>query len=170
MSQRGRIAPLDARTVADMENLLAQVQNVVSVKIVTDHFGHIQEVHAVAEPGTNPKTVVRDFEAVLFTRWNIRIDRRKISVALLKDPNPPPAQPPRLRIRYMGLKVTGMEAEARVELVTPMQTGEGRAYGLATQSNRLRLMSEATLSAVSRFLQEGYHLVLEDIRSKSVGD
>lgn len=166
---RGSQQPgLDRETIIAVEKTMLQVPGVGSVRLVVDDSGQIQEIHALSDARRSPKQVARDFESVLFTKFGIRVDHKKISIAQIGDEPRPAAPAPRLLIRGVELRNQGSSLSVRVELADPVQTAASTAEGPASFSNKLRLVAMATLGAVKGFTGDGVQFVLEDVRLEQV--
>ncbi len=155
---------LGTATIQEIEQALGQVQNITQVRLVTDSSGEILEIHALADAGRSPKQIVRDIESMMMAQWNIKIDHKKISIAQLGEEEQANAEPSRLEIRSISIKKANLIAEVKVELVTERMLGEGLVSGLASSSNILRLVAEATLLAVQQFVKGDHCFLVDDIR------
>lgn len=168
-STRGSQQPgFDRDTIISMEKTMLQVPGVGSVRLVVDDSGQIQEIHALSDATRPPKQVARDFESLLFTKFGIRVDHKKISIAQIGDEPRPAAPPPRLVIRGVELRNQGPTTSVRVELADPQQSSSATAEGPTSVSNKLRLVAMATLGAVKGFTGENVQFVLEDVRLEMV--
>jgi len=65
----------------EVEHLLASLKGVISARVVGRPGGGIDEVHLLTTVDVSPKLTVRNVESALLARFNIPIDRRKVSVA-----------------------------------------------------------------------------------------
>lgn len=159
---------VDREAVVAIEKSMLLVPGVGSVRLVVDEAGEIQEIHALIDGGRAPKQVARDFESLLFTRFGIRVDHKKISIAQLGDEPKPPGPLPRLTIRGLELRNQGPVTSVRVELADPEKVAAATVEGPTSVSNRLRLVASATLGAVKGFLGDAVQFVLEDVRVERV--
>ncbi|MGE5575988.1 MAG: hypothetical protein ACM3TT_02180 [Syntrophothermus sp.] len=164
MSDRPLEPVQGAATIQEIEQALGQIQNITLIRLVTDHSGEIQEIHALADTGRSPKQIVRDIESMMMARWNLKIDHKKISIAQLGDEDQANSEPSRLEIRSVSVKKANLIAEVKVELVTEQMLGEGQVSGPASSANLLRLVAEATLRAVQQFVKGDHYFLVEDIR------
>jgi hypothetical protein len=161
-------ARVDRATVVAMEKSMLQVPGVGSVRLVVDEAGEITEIHALIDGRRQPKQVARDFESLLFTRFGIRVDHKKISIAQVGDEPKPVGPVPRLTIRGLELRNQGSSTSVRVELGNTSTATAAAAEGPSSVSNKLRLVASATLAAVKGFLDDGVQFVLEDVRVEQV--
>lgn len=167
---RDRVYPLE-----DVERTLTSLKDVRSAKIVPDRDGAIQEVHVVAVSGRAAKQIARDVESMLVAKLGITVDHRKVSIAQVDEGGPesvgtpaslaapiepaeslriPYLAPRESRIEFIGVSVaqSHQKAEARVELALDGAETVAAADGLDSADSVLRIVSEATLTAVQQFL------------------
>jgi hypothetical protein len=178
--------------IARAEKLISRIRGIGSARISTDETGEITEVHVVATGAKSPKLVARDVETCLKAELGIHIDHRKIGVALYEDSDPLSREAPvrtagaeepeiitefpvvefpsRFAFQSVNLFISQDGVRAEVEL-----TLEGtEAFGSAKSDNRahsrLDLIAEATLKAVSEFLDENLKLCLFKALEVPLGD
>jgi hypothetical protein len=63
------------------EELIASLQDVVSVRITSTDTGSVDAIHVLVTGETPAKAVVRNIESALMAQLGLRVDHRKISVA-----------------------------------------------------------------------------------------
>jgi len=150
--------------LSDYEEIIRQIKDVISARIVTDNTGEIAEIHVLAGSGRNPKQVVRDIESAFMAQFGIHIDHKKISVAQMQDEEGASSG---IEIRPKVSSVTvlsgGRSTEAKVLLEIGGDIYEGTSSGPSTAINKLRVISQATLLALEAFLKGTCNLVTEDI-------
>lgn len=76
------------------EELIRTLPGVVSVRVVDNGEGSIQEVHILTTSEIPGKQTVRNVESALFAHLGLRIDHRRVSVAAVSE-TPPSASAPR---------------------------------------------------------------------------
>lgn len=81
-----------ARLGEQAEELIRTLPGVVSVRVVDNGEGSIQEVHILTTSEVPAKQTVRNVESALFAHLGLRIDHRRVSVAASSDA-PAPAAP-----------------------------------------------------------------------------
>ena len=81
------------------EELIATLAGVVSVRIVATESGMVDTIHVLTTGETQPKQMVRNVESALMAHLGMRVDHRKVSVAMTSA-RPTPAA---------GLPVAGVE-------------------------------------------------------------
>ena len=164
----------DARTQSDrehIEELIHQVKGVLSAYVSLTKEGEIEEIHILGDAERMPKQIVRDIESMLATQLGIRIDHKRVSVAQMRKPGKPPQVRPTARLRFRGinLTVTGVAAEAQVEIERDGVVSTGAASGPSSTQNQMRLVAEAALRAVEKFLPPDQSPVLEDLKVIPLG-
>ena len=154
--------------VSEIEALLGRIPGIISARLMVNDWGAIEELHVLATTERGPKQIVRDVESTLAARWGIKIDHKKISVAQLAHADS--AMPP-IRLKIIGFTSTTDTVAARyrctVTLELPTEDAprfEGSAEGMNVPSQYPRLVAEATVNALNRAVQDGYHFVLEEAR------
>jgi hypothetical protein len=141
-----------APTIAEIEHVIRRLSNVMSTRVSGDQLGEVAEIHVVVEESHNPKQIVRDIESALMSELGLRVDRRKISIALVREAEEP-ATGHRLRFVSIDLSLDRAKTQARVALGRDddLFAGVSRAAGPNVQQPRL--VAEATLAAVEEYLR-----------------
>jgi hypothetical protein len=158
-------------TVAEIEEALAQVSEIRAARIVASDDGVIQEIHVLATPQKSPKQIVRDIESTIMARFGIAIDHRTVSIAQLgRDAAPrDPRDRGRARIKGVSAEVIGVRASAKVSLELDGEVYEGETEGPASTTGRRRLVAQATLNAVDKYLSGDFGFALEDVTLVDLG-
>jgi hypothetical protein len=180
--------------IAKAQDLVGSLQGVSSCQISTDASGEITEVHVVAVTDKAPKFVARDVESCLKAAMGLDVDHRKIGVAVVEsdiEHTPEPTREPdrvsarsgeavvefpleeyasRFAFQSVNLFIAQHSIRAEVEL----SRGSVTAFG-SDQSDRpsrapLETVAQATLQAVSEYLDESVRLCLVGLRRISVDD
>ncbi len=172
--------------VVQAEKLLLSLRDIAGVGItVSDDGREISEINVLADGQRPPKQIVRDVRSALKAEYQIDVDYRKISVAQKRDAGDDPTaetEPPRptvltlpaarvseepaaVRLRFVGVTVGIDQSACRAQV--ELSLGEREAVGEATGANSKRqvprLICEATLEAVSRFVDDAYGFTLTDL-------
>lgn len=156
--------------VAEYEEILRQIKDVVSAKIVCNEMGEILEVHVLASQHRSPKQVVRDIESALMASFGVAIDHKKISVAQLQLDEVEEVFPQlRPKLGKVDLAVSGMSAQANVSLSIAGTTFDGSATGTSAANNRLRLIAVATLDALDQYLGGACAFSVEEVSVSTLG-
>jgi hypothetical protein len=160
-------------TVAEIEQALCQVAEIKAARVVTSPEGVIQEIHVLALPSKQPKQLVRDIESTIMASFGIPVDHKKISIAQLgTDMMPKEEQakePTRPRIKSINSQVSGVKSTVTVDLELEGDSYIGEATGAASQTQRLRLVAEATMRAVEEYVNGSYSFALEDVAIQHLG-
>lgn len=162
----------DKPKLSAYEDIIRQVRGVVSSRVVVDNAGEVAEIHVLADSDKSPKQVVRDIESLFMVTYGTSVDHRKISVAQLKDSeadcsgagqNDGKFSNIRPQIASITLISGGRTAETRVNLEIAGQEFAGEATGPSTASNKLRLISQATLIALEKYMESVGSFLAEDV-------
>lgn len=160
-------APKEIR-MSDVENLIKQIRDVISVNIVTGENKEIEEIHVLAEDTRGAKQLVRDIETLFRVEYGIDLDHKKVSVVQLNK-SQKFSQGRRLKFSSIQYSLQGSQVEAVVELSSAKKSCQGKSCGVNSRINRLRLFAEATIQAVNNFLEAGSSVILEDVAQFSMG-
>lgn len=175
---------------AQAEKLLLSLRDIISVSITLDADGEtVTEISVFAEGNRPPKQIVRDVRSALRAEFHMDIDYRKISVAQKRHSRDPRIEPPPLsgsggrspvltlpasrireepvaaRLEFNGV-VVALEQNSvtiQVDLALGERGARGEASGSTSRRQIPRLVVEATLDAVSKFLDPEYDLALADL-------
>jgi len=151
------------------EEIIRSIKDIVSAKIITTPEGKISEIHVIAGSKRNPKQIVRDIESALIATLGAEIDHKMISVAQVNNGNEYMFDV-RLKIDGLAVKNYRFNYEASVTLSDHEgNTYEGTVEGPGSIHGRIRIVAEATLNAIQRFLGETFILSLEDVVSFKIG-
>jgi hypothetical protein len=165
----------DARTQSDrerIEELIHQVRGVLSAYVSLAPEGEIEEIHVLGDAERTPKQIVRDIESMLATQLGMRIDHKRVSVAQMRKSDKPPQvrAAKRLRFRSVNLTVTGVAAEAQVEIERDDVISTGIASGPSSAQNQMRLVNIATMRSVEKFLPPDHSMALEELKVIPMGE
>ncbi|HXV13867.1 MAG TPA: hypothetical protein VEC56_06640 [Candidatus Krumholzibacteria bacterium] len=162
------------------EARVASVQGVSSCRIRTDESGQVTEVHVVSRAGKSPKLVARDVEGVLKAEMDLDVDYKKIGVVVLDADHQAPADNPpeefpilehASRFAFVSVNVVSTRAGLRAEVELSRDSAE--AFGSSESENpsatALSVVAEATLRAVSEFLDDNTRLCLGGVLKVSLG-
>ena len=161
-------APKEIR-LTECENLIKQIRDVISANIVLGEGKEIEEIHVLAEETRNAKQLVRDIETLLRVEYGIDLDHKKVSIVQLSK-NHKAFQGKRLKFSAIQYSLQGTQIEALVELTSAKRSCQGKSCGVNSSSNRLRLFAEATIEAVSSYLDVNSNVFLEDVVQHKVGN
>ena len=149
---------------ADYEDIIRQIKDVISARIVTDEAGEIVEIHVLAGSSRTPKQIVRDIESAFMAQFGVSIDHKKISVAQMQDDEGPRSVlEVRPKLAAVNVKSGGRTTEAKVDLEIGNELFGGTASGPSTANNKLRVISQAALLAMEGYMKGTCNMVTEDI-------
>jgi len=161
----------DATLIERAEAAIREVDGVADVRIVTEG-GQIDAIHIQANRARNPKNIVRDIGTTLITRFNLKLDHRKVSIVfphVHEEDAALTATAPRLRHESVNVYSEGLRTEAQVMLSLSGRTILGSAAGASARDVQPRLVAEATLDAVRKFLDEPATLVVSGVSTCPAG-
>jgi hypothetical protein len=164
---------LSSALISEIEEALSQVSEIRAARVVTSANGTIDEIHVLALPSKAPKQLVRDIESTLMAAFGIAVDHKKISIAQLGQESVPTADEAkvhaRAQIKSINAEVAGVYVNMAVSLELEGQQFVGRATGPASRTGRDRLVAEATLDAITQYLQGAFTFALEDVEIVRLG-
>ncbi|MFO7918351.1 MAG: hypothetical protein R6V13_09745 [Anaerolineae bacterium] len=146
----------------DLQRSLERIKGVFSASVVRDHNGQITEVHMEASPSRHPKQIVRDTESLLYTRFGIDLDYRKISLVQLEE-----AADAEERLRLVSADLLSDEEGVRVVLGNRDKLYRGvaalPASGASEDEAAVIVAAEATLDAMQKIVGYVVPLQLDDV-------
>lgn len=160
-----------------VEQLLAALDGVNSVKIVSDERGGIQEIHVLSGSEIGAKQIVRNVESALLAELGLQVDHRKISVARMRgedleeirDQTGTGRGESRLELHSVQIeRRAGSTVNCRVELRDGDNSFSGQATGVDHSKGRLEVPAEAALAAIRDATDESASLALEGIKKVSM--
>jgi len=150
-------------TAREVQEAIERVRGVVASRVVAED-GVISEVHILAQTGRSAKQIVRDVESVCAAQFGITLDHRKVSVALIHQPESSERYPIR-RPEIAGVRVetAGRKVEVHVTLGVGDASYEGSAEGTGGAVHRVKVAALAALNALERYLGHGCRFELDDL-------
>jgi hypothetical protein len=172
------------------EELILTLPGVVSAKIIESESGSVEQIHVLTTAELTPKQVVRNIESALMAHLAMRIDHRKISVAITSEATikPAPAHPtparqfsmgsgatPEMGVRrYTARRLYFEDVEVRgsrskgVSCRVTLRKGEesyiGEAHGIEGDRSRLDLAARATVFAIGSAEGREGQLAVEGVK------
>ena len=171
------------------EELILTLPGVVSAKIIESESGAVEQIHVLTTAELTPKQVVRNIESALMAHLAMRVDHRKISVAITSEPKPKPqaARPtphtqftaasltPESGVRkYTGRRLYFEDVEVRgsrskgVSCRVTLRKGDesyiGEAHGIEGDRSRLDLAARATVFAIGSAEGREGQLAVEGVK------
>lgn len=165
--------PVIAGTVLPLkraEELIASLQGVVSARIVPTESGGVDTIHVLTTGETPAKQMVRNVESALMAQLGMRVDHRKVSVAVTTS-RPTPAGgvsaagvaaaagcgtpavplPPKRTMYFEDIEIRGSRSKGVACKVTLRRGDEvfiGEAEGHESDHSRMDVAARAALEAL----------------------
>lgn len=153
-------------TSQEMEHVVRLIPGVLQVRIACDEES-VSEIHIMASAHRHAMQIVRDVESTLAAHMGVRVDRRVISVAQMRDVE---AEPARVILDTVQLKLRSDITDVQVELLFDGKRYVGTSSGASARNQRMRTVAIATLSAVQKTLNYSARIFLEDVAIVAIGD
>ncbi|MEW6446607.1 MAG: hypothetical protein AB1426_00705 [Bacillota bacterium] len=157
---------LEAGQVTLCEEMLRNIPDVVSARVITGTDGTVDAIQVLAGAERSSADVAGDVVAVLKKYFAVDINPEIVTVNHLQEPPESNGlMPAEQRPRFIGLNVStkGNQIEVRVEIASKGSVLSGVAIGPASARNRRRLVAQAMLAALESQSQSGYTFILEDL-------
>ncbi|KAB3532444.1 hypothetical protein F8154_11910 [Alkaliphilus pronyensis] len=155
-------------TVNDVEGILNSIPGVLSTKIVFNDNEDIEELHVIATTSRNPKQISRDIQSIIFTKFNLDFDHKKISIAQIDALEKIKADR-RIEIDEIFYTVNGNELKVGVKLKRNETVYTGVDESLNTTNNSYRVIVNATLKAIQQLVSEYCFFTAEDVEIINIG-
>jgi hypothetical protein len=154
-------------TETALQELINDIEGIVSSKVKLDDTGNLVEIHALADKSRNAKQIVRDIQSAVTAKFDLEIDHRIISIAQLSCDS---VMQKDLRIVFKGMEVAskGLELDVKVMLSHREKDYCGSQKGINTTTSINRTIAQATLKALSDFLNIGEIFVVEDVGTLNI--
>lgn len=153
-----------------IETSVQQVQGVYACRVVLESPSEIAEIHVVGSPSRRPKQIVRDIESLLFAKFGLRVNFRKISLAQLQEQRGLPTIGARPRLAESAFSSDGEQDRVSVRLVEGESSVLGEAVAPASSMEKGRLSSMAVLSALERMANASGQFRVDAVERVPVGD
>ncbi len=146
-----------------LQQLINEIEGVVSSKVKQGDNGDIIEIHVLADKSRNAKQIVRDIQSAVTAKFDIDIDHRVVSIAQL---NYGGALSRECRLVYKGMELisSGLEVGVKVMLSYMDKDYHGYQKGINSRNNINRMIVQATLQAVGNFLNFQDAFIVEGIK------
>ena len=144
------------------EDLIVTLPGVISARIVPDDTGAVSEIHVLTSSDFPAKQTVRNIESALLAHLAMRVDHRKVSVALSNESKPEPRQVGKegeskaafgRPLYFEDVEVRGSRSKGTMCRVTLRREGKsyvGESEGVETPGARVELAARATLAAIGQ--------------------
>jgi len=135
------------------EELIASLQDVVSVRITATESGSVDAIHVLVTGETAPKQVVRNIESALMAQLGLRVDHRKISIAATsRRPATPPNTPATPTAPAAAVEAVAMPSIGRPVYFEDVEVRGSRARGVTCKVT-LRIAGEQFVGEAEEGLQ-----------------
>jgi len=173
------------------QQLITRIQGISSCRIAIGNGGVVTEVHVVAVGGKSPKLIARDVESCMKAELGIDVDHRKIGVVIMEgadEPVPAPVStlhvapadgveefpieeiPARFVFHSVNVFSERYGVRAEVELSRNTVDAFGCSQSANTRAEPRAVIAEATLGAVTEFLDGHTRLCLGGVLKAGLGD
>ena len=169
------------------EELILTLPGVVSAKILAGDHGTIEQIHVLTTQEVPAKQVVRNIESALVAHLSMRIDHRKISVAITSEPKAKRTRDTigeaervplsatreaglggaRRRLYFEDVEVRGSRSKGvscRVTLRKGDASWTGESHGIEGDRSRLDLAARATVLAIAAAEGKEGQLAVEGVK------
>lgn len=137
--------------IRSFQDIIKALPGIETARVIASG-GDPTEIHVLAHPGKPAKQLVRDIQTVAQAQFSTALDRRIISVVQIEGADLLTGNRP--IVREVGEIIDGSRATVTVELSWHDEQIVGSATGPAAQSTKLRLVAEATISALEQAIDE----------------
>jgi hypothetical protein len=154
---------------AEVERALESVVGMVAARVVPGFDRPVDELHALVNGDRGPKQVVRDIQSLLYTRFDLSIDHRVISVVQLTDDDPivnlEAAEARRPVLTRLSVTQTGDECSVTVVVTDPdgVEHVGGATADVAPTRHQHTAAAQATLQALDDLVPQGTGLSLHAV-------
>lgn len=152
------------------EAAINQIQGVVASRIVPDPQGGIAEVHVMASTKRPAKKIVRDIESLLFVRFGLKMDYRRVSLVQLGEEQILPLGISRIKLLSVNWEEEPPEVRAQVKIQSPQGTYIGSASSADHGVPRPQLAAQATLQALQQVVGKRAELALGQVEEFPLGE
>jgi len=183
MSDKG----LTSEQLSAAQDLVSRIRGISSCHISVNGDGAITEVHVVATSEKAPKLIARDVESCLKAELGVDVDYKKIGVVVVESaaqggdagaeaiPNglvefPIEEYAPRFMFGSVNLFSSKSSVRAEVELERDSMEAFGSHESGNAELTPVRIIAQATLNAISEFLDDSSRLCLVEVRRVELGD
>ncbi|WDC85407.1 hypothetical protein PL321_08755 [Caloramator sp. mosi_1] len=153
--------------VLSIQDIINKIEGVIKSKVVKDN-NEISEVHILANTLKSPKQILRDIESALYAMFDIKIDRNKISIAVIQSEDV--ISNKRVKFNSVQLKNQLNTLECSVTLIYDDNEYTVEDVAINTSINKKKLVSKTTLKAVETILGQEYIFDVQDVLINTSND
>lgn len=143
-----------------VQETINRIEGVLNCKVVFEN-DEISEIHVLANSSRSPKQIARDIESTLFAKYDYKIDKNKISIAVIQSDDM--VSPKRVKLHSVLVKTLLNKIEYSVILTYDGVEYSVEGSGINTQANRKKLIAKATLEAVEKIIGQEYLFDVQDV-------
>lgn len=137
----------DGNVVQEWKGLLCQLKEVIAADIVISDEGEPTEIHVLSSSEKPPKSIARDVQSALMSKYGMEIDHHIISIAQIR-PGLAERAGFRLMMNGVEIRISSGGLDAMVQLAHDNHLLRGVAQGLNAPFARRRCVAQATLNAI----------------------
>lgn len=152
--------------ISCVEDFLKSIEGIESCKILANE-NELLEVHILSDGSRSPKQISRDIETAIITKFDIRIDRKVISIVQFKGNETRLSS----RVELYGIAVSSVNniLEVEVRLLYEEREYFIKLVGVNTSTNRNRLIAEATIKAVEEIIGQPSMMFADNVVVNTIG-
>lgn len=154
---------------SQVEGSINQIQGVVASRVVPGNAGEIAEIHVMATTKRPAKKIVRDIESLLFVRFSLKLDYRRVSLVQLGEEQMMPLGLSRIKLLSVQYQGDAASGQAQVKIQAPQGIYLGSATIQDSSPDQPRLAAEATLQALQQVIEKKAELLLREAAQFSLG-
>lgn len=150
---------------------VCELPGILNVRFSFDAKSEITEVHILSDMSRSPKQILRDVQSLMFARYNLILDRRIVSIAQINsETKKREARNIRLICDRVDLSVTKESCAATVVLADGDDDYSGSASSTNSFFGKRRIIAEATLTAVKKYVKDDAAFSIADVKRIDMGD
>lgn len=146
-----------------IEKDIEKLESVISCRFVVEN-NVVKEIHVVSNGTRSPKQISRDVQSVLIATFDLNIDYKKISIAELPDVGIVKNES-RLKIDTISIEDNCTKANIKIGLSDGSNTYESFITGINTGKNIDRMLVQAVLDCIEKFLGTEDRFILDEVKS-----
>lgn len=153
--------------ISSIEQFIDQIEGVECCRILCSD-DEIQEIHVLSDSSRAPKQIARDIETAMITKFDMRIDRKIISIVQFKGTENGISS----RIKFSGVSVStdNNTVEVEVKLTYEDRVYSAKLVGVNTVSNKNRLIAEAALKVVQDIIGQAIIIYPNEVSVKEISE
>lgn len=153
--------------VLAIQDVINRIEGVIKSKVVKEN-NEITEVHILANTLKSPKQILRDIESALYAMFDIKIDRNKISIAVIQSEDV--ISNKRVKFNSVQLRNQLNTLECSVTLMYDDNEYTVEDVAINTSINKKKLVSKTTLKTVETILGQEYIFDVQDVLINTSND